>query len=96
MEIGDHLRSLNHISEYLKELLSTRMFKGELQKDRTSTDGFINKICHNLIEEHYSHGKCITCEAAKSMGLKIEEVEKEQWELIWQIFQIFEQEVLIR
>lgn len=94
MEIGDHLRSLNHIADYLKELLSKGMFKEEYKNNEKDFDGFINKIIHNLIEEHYSHGKCITCDTAKSMGLKIEEVNLEQWEIIWKIYRLLEQERL--
>ena len=96
MEIGDNLRALNHIAEYLHELLITGMFKEEYSKKKEETEVCIKNIILNLIQGHYSHSKCIDYDAAKSMGLKIEDVSKEEWNIIWNIFKIFEKEVLIK
>ncbi len=96
MEIGDNLRALNHIADYLHELLITRMFKEEYKNEKKKTETYINNIVSNLIQAHYSHGKCIDKDTAKIMGLKIENISKEEWNIVWDIFKIFEKEVLIK
>jgi uncharacterized protein YjaG (DUF416 family) len=32
---------------------------------------------------------------AQKMGLKIERLPKEQWDIVWEIFRIFEEEILV-
>ncbi len=96
MEIGDNLRALNHIADYLHELLVEGMFKEEYAKDKDSAEHIIKNIVLNLVSGHYSHSKCIDNSKAKSMGLKIIQASKEEWGIIWKIFSMFEQEVLIK
>lgn len=96
MEIGDSLRALNHIADYLHELLADGMFKEEYKNSKESTEKNINNIISNLVNRHYSHSKCIDYITAKKIGLKIEVAPKEQWDIIWRIFKIFEKEALIK
>lgn len=96
MEIGDNLRALNHISEYLEDLLKMRMFKEEIKINKEEAENNIKNIVLKLREGHYSHSRCIDYESAKDMGLKIEKVDKDDWKIIWKIFKIFEEEVLIK
>ncbi len=96
MEIGDGLRALNHIGDYLHELLVEGMFREEYKENPDKKEKDIKDILLNLINKHYSHGKCIDYNTAKKIGLKVETVPKEQWDIIWQIFKIFENETSIK
>lgn len=96
MEIGDNLRALNHISEYLEDLLKMRMFKEEIKSDKENAENYIKNIVLKLREGHYSHSRCIDFKSAQEMGLKIEKINKEDWDIIWDIFKVFEKEVLIK
>lgn len=96
MEIGDSLRQLNHIADYLHELLIQGMFREEYEKNPVDTENNIKKIILNLVHKHYSHSRCIDYKTAKDIGLKTEKVSKEEWNLIWNIFKIFEKEALIK
>lgn len=96
MEIGDSLRALNHIADYLQELLGEGMFRQELENSREDTENNIKNIIFNLVSKHNSHSKCIDCNTAKKIGLKVEEAKKEEWKIIWDIFKQFEKEASIK
>ncbi len=96
MEIGDSLRALNHIADYLSELLSEGMFKEELKSSKEDTEKNIKGIILDLVRKHHSHSKCIDYNTAKKIGLKVEEVGKEEWGIIWNIFKLFEKEASIK
>jgi len=96
MEIGDSLRALNHIADYLSELLSEGMFKEELKNSVKDTEKNIKNIVLDLVSKHYSHSKCIDYNIAKKIGLKVKETKKEEWSIIWNIFKLFEKEASIK
>ena len=96
MEIGDSLRALNHIADYLQELLSKGMFKKELKNSKENTEKNIKNIIIDLVSKHHSHSKCLDYDIAKKIGLKIEVVGKEEWRIIWDIFKMFEKKALIK
>ena len=96
MEIGDSLRALTHIADYLHELLSEGMFKTELENSKKDTENNINNIILDLVSKHYSHSKCIDYNTAKKIGLKIDVVGKEEWSIIWDIFKLFEKTASIK
>lgn len=96
MEIGDSLRALNHIADYLTELLSEGMFSEELKNSKENTENNIKNIIFNLVTKHNSHSKCIDYNTAKKIGLKVKEAEKEEWKVIWDIFKQFEKEASIK
>ncbi len=72
------------------------MFREEYKENPDKKEKDIKDILLNLINKHYSHGKCIDYNTAKKIGLKVETVPKEQWDIIWQIFKIFENETSIK
>lgn len=96
MEIGDSLRALTHIADYLHELLSEGMFKREFENSKEDTENNIKNIILNLVSKHYSHSKCIDYNTAKKIGLKVEVVGKEEWSIIWDIFKLFEKTASIK
>lgn len=90
MEIGDHQRQIKHVYNDLKRLLVAGMFKGDKDREEKA-----HKVADKLTKGYEYHGKTITLREAREIGLKVEELPKDQWELVWRIFRIFEKEVLI-
>jgi hypothetical protein len=87
MGLGDIERMRDHIEDILTELLLSRMFK---EKEDEARD-----IARRLTKEYKFHGKAITFREAKKIGLKVEKLPEEQWKLVWKIYKIFEEEVLV-
>lgn len=96
MSIGDNLRQLNHVAEYLKELFITGMFESEAKENSVDIANKIDDIIKYLVTAHSSHSKAILYEKAKELGLKVENMPQEQWEIVWEIYRSFEKEKLIK
>lgn len=92
MEIGDYQRQIRHIQELLKELLIKRMFRYSGKYKETVTKA----ISEKLTTGYTYHGRTITLKEAKNIGLKIEQLPKVQWSLVWKMFRIFEKGVLLK
>mgnify|MGYP000518808728 CR=1 FL=1 len=92
MQIGDCLKSIKYAEPLLRELLMNGMFKNDTFKEKK-----VDRICRRLIYEYplKGHGYVIDMYEAKKIGLKIENPPRDQWEIIWRIFRIFEKEFLL-
>lgn len=91
LEVGDYQRIRNHMKTLLKDLLIRRMFKDDENKEAKA-----EQIATQLVEGYSYHGKAITKSEAEQIGLKVEQLPEDQWKLVWEIFRIFEKEVLVR
>ena len=84
LSVGEHLKSLEIGENYLKNLLISRMFKNDKEKEKKAED-----IAKKLCRGYTHHGYCITTNEAKSIGLKIEEPSDEEWNIIWGLHEIY-------
>jgi len=87
MVVGDLERVKDHAKRELKALLARRMFKEEENK--------AEEVAKELVEGYRYHGKCITKDEAKEIGLKIDELSGEEWRLVWKLYRDFEKGELI-
>jgi hypothetical protein len=92
MTMGDCLKTTTYAEPYLRELLTTGMFRDDPERNKKA-----DEICKRFIYEYPTkgHGYIIDVEEAERIGLKIERPKKDEWEIIWKIFRIFEKEVLL-
>lgn len=87
LSLGQYLKTLDIGKDYAIELLTTRMFKEDKNKAK--------KIADKLVKGYSHHGYCIDVDEAKELGFNIEDSNKEQWDLIWKIYRIYEMQYKI-
>jgi len=85
LTLGGIKKSLDVGKEYLVRLLTTRMFSGEDAEEQAKSIGQM------LVENYVDHGFCIDVDEAKSIGLKVQELEGDDLRLVWKIYRLNEQ-----
>jgi hypothetical protein len=75
-EIGDHTKSMEYITSVLEKVLSARMFKDKPEQARSVA---------RALTEIRVHDAVITKSDAIQIGLRIEAVPKEVWDIAWNI-----------
>ncbi len=79
MTLGGIMKSLEIGKNYLSKLLSLGMFK-------ENKNGEVSLIAEKLSRGYCDHGFCINLDEAKSIGLKVFEIEKGDLDLVWEIY----------
>lgn len=80
--IGDYEKALKASRQYAESLLSKYMLKNDPDKVKTVTK--------NLTNGYFSHGYPIGRAEAREMGITVTEAEGELWELIWELYLIYQ------
>ncbi len=80
--IGDYEKALKASKQYAESLLSKYMLKDD--KDRIRT------VTQNLTNGYFSHGYPIGRKEAKEMGLSVVEASDELWDVIWELYLIYQ------
>ena len=81
LTLGSFVKSLEVSEQYLTKLLMSRMFKG-------NPEGETRTISQKLAKEYADHGFCINIDEAQSIGLKVNQLEDEELEVVWQIYKL--------
>lgn len=77
LTLGGIKKSLDIGVHYIERLLSSRMFKDDLNQAK--------KTARALVHNYSTHAFCIDCDEATSIGLKAEMLPDEQIDCIWEI-----------
>ena len=85
LTLGQYLKSLDVGKDYTKNLLSTRMLKGENMEN-------MEKIAEKLVRGYSHHGYCIDLDEAHDIGLIVERPNEEEWNVIWDIYKYYKKE----
>lgn len=85
LTLGGIKKSLNVGKQYVVKLLTTRMFTGEGAEEQAKAIG------HALTEQYSDHGFCIDIDEASSIGLKVQELEPDEFNLIWELYELNKQ-----
>lgn len=80
--IGDYEKALKASRQYAESLLSKYMLKNDKEKVRSVTQ--------NLTTGYFSHGYPIGRQEAKEMGLCVTEASGELWEVIWELYLMYQ------
>lgn len=80
--IGDYEKALKASKQYAESLLSKYMLKNNREK--------IGIVTHALTNGYFSHGYPIGRQEAKEMGLCVTEAVGELWEVIWELYLLYQ------
>ncbi|MGI5901010.1 MAG: SDH family Clp fold serine proteinase [Desulfitobacteriia bacterium] len=80
--IGDYEKVLKASKQYAESLLSKYMLKDKKEK--------IGAVTHSLTNGYFSHGYPIGRQEAKEMGLSVTEASGELWEIIWELYLLYQ------
>lgn len=80
--IGDYEKALKASKQYAESLLSKYMLKNHREK--------IPAVTHALTNGYFSHGYPIGRQEAKEMGLSVTEAVGELWEVIWELYMLYQ------
>ena len=86
IELGDSLHSLQVSERYMKELLVTRMLKGNNNAVNTAS-----QIANEIAMNYPHHGYCIDFDECKNLKLNIVEPEESEWDIVWKIYCKYEE-----
>jgi ATP-dependent protease ClpP protease subunit len=86
--LGNFERSNMVAIQYAEKLLEKYMLRGEHQDK-------IKEITRKLTEGYYSHGYGIDVNESKDIGLIVNETDQHLWDLIWMLYGIYHQEVIL-
>ena len=81
LTLGSFVKSLEVSEQYLTKLLKTRMFEGKPEEET-------RKISQKLAKEYADHGFCINFDEAKSIGLRVAQLDGAELEHVWQIYKL--------
>lgn len=91
LTLGGIKKSLEVGKQYLVKLLTTRMFSGEEAEKQAKAIG------QALVENYTDHGFCIDIDEAMSIGLRVRELEPDEFKLVWRLYKLNERkEELVR
>lgn len=90
LTLGSFIKSLELSEQYLSKLLKTRMFKKSRSTDKPQA------IARRLAKEYADHGFCINIDEAKTIGLKVKELDGKELDIIWQIYKLNKERQKIR
>jgi aspartate-semialdehyde dehydrogenase len=79
--VVDYERLLQHTEDLTKDLLKLRMIK---EKERAK------EIAKKFAREFKYHGKTITIDECIAIGLKVEEMTREEWNLVRELNKLWE------
>jgi hypothetical protein len=85
LTLGGIKKSLEVGKQYVVKLLTTRMFIGEGAEEQAKAIG------HALTESYSDHGFCIDMEEAASIGLRVKELEPDEFDLVWDLYELNKQ-----
>jgi len=85
LTLGGIKKSLDVGKQYIVKLLTTRMFSGEGAEEQARAIG------HALTEQYSDHGFCIDLDEAISIGLKVQELESTEFNLVWGLYKLNKQ-----
>jgi len=80
--IGDYEKALKASKQYAESLLSKYMLKNDEEK--------IKMVTQKLTNGYFSHGYPIGRKEAREMGLAVTEVDGELWEVIWELYLMYQ------
>lgn len=80
-ELVDYQRLLEHSEELAIDLLRLRMIKNESKA---------KEIAEKFVKGFKYHGRTITIDDALAIGLNIEELPTEEWDIIWEFHKLWE------
>ncbi|MFX0140601.1 MAG: hypothetical protein ACFFDN_43575, partial [Candidatus Hodarchaeota archaeon] len=78
LTLGSFMKSLDIGKQYLVRLLETRMLSGDKEVNP-------KEVATRLTSGYANHGFCINIDEAMSIGLKVEELKREELDIVWQI-----------
>jgi hypothetical protein len=82
LTLGGFKKSLSIGREYLRRLLTTRMFDGQDKAE------LVKSIGSALVEGYSDHGFCIDVNEARQIGLVVDELQGDVLALVWDIFKL--------
>ncbi len=82
LTLGGIKKSLEVGKQYLVKLLTTRMFSGEEAENQAKAIG------QALVENYTDHGFCIDIDEAMSIGLRVRELEPDEFKLVWSLYKL--------
>lgn len=85
LTLGGIKKSLDVGKHYVVKLLTTRMFSGEGAEERAKAVG------HALTEHYPDHGFDIDIDEASSIGLRVQELESDEFNLVWELYELNKQ-----
>ncbi len=85
LTLGGIKKSLDVGKQYVVKLLTTRMFTEEGMEEHAKAIG------HALTEQYSDHAFCIDIDEASSIGLRVQELESDEFNLIWELFELNKQ-----
>lgn len=85
LTLGGIKKSLDVGKQYVVKLLTTHMFSGEGAEEQARAIG------QALTEQYSDHGFCIDVEEASSIGLKVRELEPDEFDLVWELYELNKQ-----
>lgn len=83
LTLGGIKKSLDVGKLYIVKLLTTRMFRAEEGAMEHAT-----AVAEALTEKYPDHGFCIDLEEANSIGLPVQELESEEFKLVWSLYKL--------
>ena len=89
LTLGSFTKSLEVGEDYLKRLLSTRMFSDKDKEKKAEG------IAKNLVSKYPDHGFCIEIDEAKNLGLAADLLPAKQLELVWDIHKLNQEKIRI-
>ncbi|MGI6119796.1 MAG: SDH family Clp fold serine proteinase [Desulfosporosinus sp.] len=81
--IGDYEKTIKASQQYAEMLLSNYMLK--------NNPGRVRNITYALTEGYFSHGYSIGMREAKNLGLIVTEAYEELWDVIWNLYLVYEE-----
>lgn len=91
LHIGEMNRTLEISKQYLKELLLNRMFKG-----KEANEVPLQEIIDKLATGYTHHSYIIDYDEAKKLNLNVKKPQDDEWDLIWKIYNINQQEAQLQ
>jgi len=89
LTLGSFTKSIEVGQDYLRRLLSTRMFEGKDKEKKADS------IAKDLVRKYPDHGFCIEIDEAKTLGLAAELLPSKQLELVWDIHKLNQEKIRI-
>ena len=89
LTLGGIKKALDVGKYYVVKLLTTRMFNGEEAEKQAKAIG------HALTEHYPDHGFDIDIDEASSIGLRVQELELDEFNLVWELYELNKQKAVV-
>lgn len=93
LTLGSFLKSLEVGERYVKQLLLARMFK---EMNESEAEKKSSEIAKRLSTDYADHGYCVKATEGKKMGLKIQNIDDGQIDLIMEIYSLYDEKRKIK